>query len=107
MLPTIIFLYPGNTQLINITGLQDQASGLYLDAATISATLYDRLGNQDGVLNNISLGYLPGTNGNYQGTVPAGFNATIGTGYSLVITAAQSGIQSKWTIPAQVKARAQ
>ena len=107
MLPTIIYLYPSNTQLISITGLQDQVTGNYLDAATISATLYDRLGNADGVLNGVTCTYQAGTQGNYQGVVPNSFNAAVGGGYMLVIVAAQAGIQSQWTIPVIVKARAQ
>jgi hypothetical protein len=107
MLPIILYLYPMNTQVINVTGLQDQVSGNYLDAATVSATLYDRLGNPDSVLTDITLVYLAGTQGNYQGTVPFAFNAADGGGYNLVITADQGGVQAQWTIPVVVRPRAQ
>jgi hypothetical protein len=42
MLPSIIYLYPDNTQIVQITELQDQVTGLFLTQATVMATLYDR-----------------------------------------------------------------
>jgi len=106
-LPSVIYLFPQNTQTLNIVGLQDSVTGSFLDAADALATLYDQRGNADDVLNGIALGYVPGTEGNYLGTVPASFDARLGGGYSLVITAVQSGIQAQWTIPVIVSKRDQ
>jgi hypothetical protein len=102
-----VYLYPDNTQLVNIVGLKDKATGNFLDAATATATLIDQRGNPDPVLNGITLSYLPGSDGDYQGTVPATFAASLGGGYKLLVTAVQSGIQSLWTIPVIVRTRDQ
>jgi hypothetical protein len=104
--PAVIYLYPLNTQVIQINGLQDVVTGLYLDAASGTATLFDPQGNADPVLNGIVMTYLSGSNGNYNGTVPATFNPVkISGGYSLVVTIAQGGVQAQFTIPVVVKPR--
>ena len=108
MLPIQLFLYPENTQVLNVRGLQDVATGNFLDAATVQATLFDQNGHADPVIADLTLSYLTATDGDYQGTVPASFSpAKLGAGYNLVVLATQSGIQSKWTIPVVVKLRAQ
>lgn len=105
MLPTVLYLYPQNTQVIQITELQDQVSGQFLTQASVMATLYDRRGNPDPVFNNIQLFYVPGTDGTYQGQIPAAFNPSLGGGYKVVLIANQSGIQAEYTIPAIVQLR--
>ncbi len=104
-LPILVELFPGNTQVLNVTGLKDVVTGTYLDAATVTATLKDQRGNPDPVLNNITMTYLPATNGNYQGTVPFQFSARLGDGYTLELTASQGGVQSFFSLPAKVKLR--
>jgi len=104
---TLIYLYPQNTQVIEIDGLQDQLTGDFLNIATVQATLVDQRGNPDPVLNDIAMTYVPGSNGNYQGVVPFAFNAPLGSGYRLQIQADQSGVQAFWSIPAQVVLRTQ
>jgi len=102
---SLIYLYPGNTQVITITGLQDLVTEQFLDAATVTATLYNEHGIADSVLNNITLSYVTASNGIYQGTVPSGFNAKLGGGYVLKVQAEQSGIVVLLTIPAEVRLR--
>jgi hypothetical protein len=104
MLPQIIYLYPENTQVLLVQGLQDVVTGLYLNLAYVTATLYDPRGDPDPVLQNLQLNYLPGTNGNYQGTIPASFNppkfaGLSKSGYILQISASQAGINSLWSLP--------
>ena len=106
-IPSIIYLFPLNTQIIEIDGLKDVVSGTFLDSATATATLYNNQGQADSILNNITMNYIAASNGQYQGTVPDTFNAPLGSGYTLVITAVQAGVQAQWTIPVQVKARNQ
>jgi hypothetical protein len=106
--PNIIYLYPDNTQVIEIEGLQDSVSGDFLDAAAVAATLFDDHGNADPVLNNIDMVYQAGTNGVYIGIVPATFQIALPvpqSGYSLQITATQGSAQAQWTIPVHVRAR--
>jgi hypothetical protein len=105
MIPGVVYLYPLNTQLVQIFGLQDRLSGDFLNGAVVTATLLDFRGNTDPVLTGIPLTYLPATNGNYEGVVPDTFNALIGSGYILQIMAGESGVQGLWSIPAQVKLR--
>lgn len=107
MLPSVIYLYPLNTQVVTVTELQDQVTGLFLTSATVKATLYDQRGNADPVFNNISMTYQPGTDATYQGTIPATFNPKLGGGYTVVLIATQAGVQAQFTIPAIVKPRAQ
>lgn len=113
ILPAVIYLYPDNTQVVNIVGLSDVVSGSYLNSATVTATLLDPRGNEDPVLNAISMGYLEATNGNYQGTVPFTFSPPAFTGksslggYNLQITAVQAGIQAMWTVPVILQYRSQ
>jgi hypothetical protein len=106
MIPTVVYLFPQNTQLVQIAGLQDQVTGDYLNGATVTATLINFQGNADPVLNQIPMAYVAATNGNYEGIVPDTFNAPIGSGYVLQIQADQLGSQALWSIPAKVALRA-
>jgi hypothetical protein len=113
ILPRVIYLYPNNTQVINIIGLTDVTTGFYLDSAAVFATLYDQYQNPDPVLNDIELFYVLGSNGNYQGTVPASFSPAAFTGasplggYTLQISAEQASVQALFTIPVIVQLRSQ
>lgn len=112
-LPSVIYLYPLNTQVVEIDGLQDVIAQVYLNSATVSATLFDQRGVADPVLNEISMGYVAGTNGNYRGIVPESFSPPAWTGqaslsgYSLLLTADQAGVQAQFTIPVILRTRSQ
>lgn len=113
ILPRVLYLYPNNTQVINIIGLTDVTTGFYLDSAEVFATLFDQYQNPDPVLQDIQLLYVSDSNGNYQGTVPATFSppAFTGTsplgGYSLQIAAEQASVEALFTIPVIVQLRSQ
>jgi hypothetical protein len=109
-LPAFLYLYPGNTQLIQLQGLQDNTTGSFLNGATVTATLLDQRGNEDPVIDDLSLEYVANSNGNYQGTVPstfspASFNGTQQGGYQLQITAVQGQAQALYTIPVILRLR--
>jgi hypothetical protein len=106
IVPTIIYLFPQNTQVLSIEGLIDEISGGYLNSASVSATLLDQNYNPDSILNNISMSYVAASNGNYEGVVPASFNPTLGSGYTLQYTVNQDGVQAVISVPCQVKLRA-
>ncbi len=106
-IPAVIFLYPDNTQVIQVQGLSDITTGLFLNSANVSATLIDQRGNADEVLNNLTLNYVATSNGDYQGFVNSTFAPNLGGGYQLQITAVQASVQSVFTIPVIVKYRAQ
>lgn len=103
-IPNVIYLFPKNTQVIEIDGLQDAVTGNFLNTATATATLFDINGDADPILNAIPMTYVPSSNGIYQGIVPDTFNAALGK-YTLVITATQGSVQALWSIPAQVRVR--
>jgi hypothetical protein len=106
-LPVLILLYPKNTQVFTITGLQDVVTGSYLDAAAVTATLVDQRGNPDPVINEITMTYVTASNGNYQGTAPFTFDAPLGDGYTLEVTALQAGVQSFYSFPVKVLLRSE
>jgi hypothetical protein len=93
--------------VIEIDGLQDLVTQSFLNSASGSVTLVDSRGNPDPVLNDIVMSYVPASNGDYEAIVPDTFDAPLGSGYTLEITAQQGSVQSFWSIPVQVKLRAQ
>lgn len=107
IIPSVFYLYPLNTQIIEIDGVLDTVSGGFLNNATAMATLLDNFGRPDAVINDLPMSYIANSNGSYQGVVPDSFNAALGSGYTLVITVTAGSVQSQWSIPTQVKLRTQ
>lgn len=107
IVPSTVLLYPENTTVIEMDGLQDEVSGAYILDATVTATLIDCNGTPDPILKDIVLAFITASNGNYQGVVPNTFNAALGSGYTLQVKAVTSGIQAFWSFPAQVLLRTQ
>lgn len=90
--PTKLMFYAGNTQAIEIFGLQDALTSLFLNTATITATLQDDNGNPVSGCTNVTLSYVAGSNGNYTGVFgDVNFQPAVGTSYTLVIDGSQSG----------------
>lgn len=81
----------------------------YFDAgATVTATLYDIMGNEVPGCTGITLSYIPGSFGNFQGLVlGSAFNPPIGSGYKLIINAQEGQVPGKWTLLVEVKERNQ
>jgi hypothetical protein len=99
-------IYPGNTNLINVTDLYDSNTGQFLNAATLSATLYDDQGNVVAGCDGVVLTYVPGSNGQYKGTFGDNtFNPPPGTGYLLVISGSEAGGYVEIQITIEVKPR--
>lgn len=94
----------GNTQDINLYGLQDIDTLIFWDAAVATANLYDQNGNLT-MVQNVTLTYLAGTLGNYQGTITTDFSMCVGGGYTLKIDAAQGGAILHLELPAVVIVR--
>ncbi len=105
--PSVIYVNPLNTQAVLVNFLKDLLSGDFLDAAVVTATLVDQYRNPDPVFNEITLNYTAGSTGNYVGVVPAAFNPKLGSGYTLILDAAQGGVENHWEIPVTVKVRTQ
>jgi hypothetical protein len=84
-----------NDQYVEIDGLQDPTNPdqtVYVNNATVFATLVDQFGNPVAGLNNVELFYLGGSNGDYRGLVEQTFNPKIGVGYTLKISASAPGL---------------
>lgn len=87
---------PGNYKYIFIGCDMDadyfdaNVQGTYLDSGTCTYEIADLSGN---VLTTGACAYLPGSEGNYQGLVPASFTSTLTEGafYFLIFTFGQSG----------------
>lgn len=101
----VFLLYPLNSQTIGINGVTDVSTGLFLNSATVTATLFDENGNADPTINALPLAYVPNTQGNYQGIVPATFNAPTGTGYTLQFRVVNQTSQALYDIVARVVKR--
>lgn len=95
MAQTVLTLYQNNTQFILLTGLQDQSvtPSVYVNNATLTATLFDSTGTPVTGLSNVAGAYVVGSNGNYTFPVTgATFDPAVGyLGYTLVIDGTEPG----------------
>ena len=83
--PLKVYFTQGNTQDINVYGLQDIDTLVFWSIPSASGNLYDPNGNLT-MVQNVSLAYL-GSLGNYRGIVTTDFSMPIGSGYTLKIDA--------------------
>lgn len=90
-------LFVANDNLIQLLGLLDQSTKNYINNATVTAKI-KTLSNATTA--TISLGYVAGSNGNYQGTLPASTTLTADAGYNMVVNAqTPGGSVAEWNIP--------
>lgn len=77
--------------LITLSGLFDTISNVYVNTATVHATLYTGSSS----ITTLSLNYVPGSNGNYQGILPFAIteNLTENSVYSVAVSADWAGNQ--------------
>ena len=98
--------YLNNSLLIELDGLQNAADDSYVNTATVAASLKDANGdNLVGESWPVSLAYVGGSNGKYQGTVAAGLTVAKGDIIKLFVTATAAGLAGEWTEDLQVEAR--
>jgi hypothetical protein len=98
-------IYLNNDNLVSLLGLIDEATGDYLDAATVSVTLTDNQGNtQQGP---VTMTYVSGSNGNYQGILPASSTLNVGVGYraAIAVSNASPAGTGQWYLPVIVEFR--
>lgn len=103
--PDSITLYKVNDQVVEVTGLKNNVTGAFLNAATVTATLKDKNGNAVTGLSSLTLAFLAGTNGNYRGQVEQTFDPAPGRGYVLHIDSDEGGVVGHWEIPVIVEVR--
>lgn len=89
-------LFAGNDALLRWTGAANSVTGAYLNAATVTAQLYDE--NDDPKGDPVTLDYVAGSNGNYLGVLESSVidaHFAVGDRYELVVTLVQGGVNGR------------
>lgn len=83
----------GEDNVVYWLRLKDNTTGEYVDNATLRMTLKDGEGNAISGASNLTLAYIPGSNGDYRGTISASVAGTLinGVTYYLEVTATGGG----------------
>lgn len=99
-------LYKGSDMLLDLEGLTNEATGEYLNAATVSVTLKDSTGTAvSGESWPKTMAYVSDTNGVYRCALTYALSITAGQRYTAEITAVQSGQRAFWTVDVLCKTR--
>ena len=104
-IPARIILYQSNDQTVEVDKLKDRLTGSYLNAATVTATLYDSGGSAVTGLNALALAYVASSNGKYRGNVEETFAPALGDNYEIWFTGNQGSSYFHLEIPVSVQAR--
>ena len=99
-------LTAGNDCAVALTGLRNALTGAYLNAATVTAQLYDEADAAVGA--PVTLAYTAASSGDYAGVIEAsvidaGF--AVGDFYRLEVTAAQGGVDAQFNVAGTVGRR--
>lgn len=84
----IVTLFKQNDNSIVWDEMQD-ASGNFLNSATVTMTLKDSNSNPVTGATNVPLTYVSGSNGRYQGAISSNVGLVVGASYTLELTAFQ------------------
>lgn len=88
-----VILRRGNDQIVTLLGLRATDTGVYLNDATVQATMLDSKGRVLPAFRDIPMTYVPDSNGAYEWVIEADtMFLSKSVEYSLVITAVQEGI---------------
>lgn len=99
-------LRPGNTTRISVSELKDEATGEWVNDATVEATLFDSLGVAvEGQEWPLSLEYEAESNGEYSADMDFEAELEEGRRYLLQITAQIGNKRGTWRVPAIAEAR--
>lgn len=82
-------IYVNSDTLIELSGLVRSATGSYVNDATATMTLKDA--DEKVIASGVSMPYVDGSNGKYQGTLQNTLSVTAGNKYFLEITATRGG----------------
>lgn len=105
-MPRAYVMFVDNDMLIEVDGLQDSSDDSYLNAATVTALLKDENDvNVTGQLMPVSLSYVAGSNGKYQGIFDSVVDRIAGDCGTIEITAAEGTLDAFWTLSYRVKKR--
>jgi hypothetical protein len=81
----------GSDNLVRLDSLTNTSSAAYINNATVSFTLTDANGNTVGSLSNVTMSYVSGSNGRYEGIVPSSTTLVLNALYTVTITATGGG----------------
>ena len=96
-------LYGGNSNLIELNGLKNGATGSYENGAAVNVTLLGEAGDEIvGETWPKTMGYVASTDGDYRTTLKDGLPLVHGQFVTAVIMASVSGLLGKWEIPCKV-----
>lgn len=103
----IHILYDNNDNILEVDGLKNDLTGVFLNTATVTVTLKDATGAE--VAGDIwpkAMEYLDASNGIYRTTLPYSLVMTAGSRYSAVIAAdGGAGLHAEWTVECVCRAR--
>lgn len=106
--PSKFVMWQGNTQVIQLVGLQDYLTQNYMNSAVVTGTLQDDQGNNIVECVEVAFAYVVGSNGNYNGVFgDENFIPPIGTGYTLLIDAVENNSYGHWEFLVEILARQQ
>ncbi len=73
--------------IVHVTGVTDVLTDLYISTATVWISIFDSEGdNVDGVVWPVTLDYVTGSNGDYNGLIPDAVEFVLGDFYTARIT---------------------
>lgn len=106
VIPARLVLYQSNDQTIEVDKIRDRLTGNYLNAATVTATLYDSAGSAVTGLNALALAYVAASNGKYRGNVEDSFAPALGDDYEIHFNGQEGSTVFHREIPCSVRALA-
>lgn len=100
-------LYVGNDMLLEVSGLRDDVTGDYLNAATVTVTLKDSAGvNVTGETWPLALAYVTSSNGVYRATLKDTLSLTANARYvATVIADGGEGKRAQWELDVVARTR--
>jgi hypothetical protein len=103
----VIYLYKDNDMVIELNGLRNEVTGLYVNDGTVSFSLKTMAGSAvAGQSFPSAMPYVPESNGVYRATLLDSVEMVKGTRYTIEINAdAGSGLNAKWETDAVCQTR--
>lgn len=103
----IHILLDNNDSILEVDGLKNELTGVFLNAATVTVTLKDAAGaDVAGDTWPKTLNYLAASNGTYRATLLYSLTLTAGSRYTAVITAdGGAGLHAEWAMDCVCRAR--
>jgi len=102
----VLTLYKGSDMLLDLEGLTDEATGVILNAATVTVTLKDSSGVAVvGETWPKAMAYVTSTHGVYRAVLSNTLVVTAGARYTAEITAIYNGQRAFWTVDVLCKTR--